>query len=115
MSQVFIFRLVKLYKLQKISVKPKKPIDVVYTWVNGSDPLFLESLASLDDDRVHNKEDVAAKRFEDFNQLLYSVRSVETYAPWIWHVFIVTNGQIPVWLNTDHPRVTGKISFVKSY
>ena len=30
--------------------KPNKPIDVVYTWVNGSDPLFLESLASLEND-----------------------------------------------------------------
>ena len=49
---------------------------------------------------------MAAKRFEDFNQLLYSIRSVEAYAPWVRHVFIVTNGQIPVWLNTDHPRVT---------
>ena len=77
--------------------------------------MFLESLASLENNLAFNKEDMAAKRFADFNQLLYSVRSVETFAPWVRHVFIVTNGQIPVWLNTDHPRVTGKISFSESH
>ena len=40
----------------------------------------------------------------DFDQLLYSLRSIELYAPWIRHVFIVTNGQIPYWLDSD--RVT---------
>ena len=40
----------------------------------------------------------------DFDQLLYSLRSIELYAPWIRHVFIVTNGQIPYWLDLE--RVT---------
>ncbi|XP_033325197.1 N-acetylglucosamine-1-phosphate transferase subunits alpha and beta isoform X2 [Megalopta genalis] len=28
------------------------------------------------------------------------------YAPWVRHVYIVTNGQIPSWLDMDNPRVT---------
>jgi len=31
---------------------------------------------------------------------------VEQHAPWVRHIFIVTNGQIPSWLNLDAPRVT---------
>lgn len=36
----------------------------------------------------------------------YSLRSLEKNAPWIRHIYIVTNGQIPSWLNTDNPRVS---------
>ncbi|XP_077401638.1 N-acetylglucosamine-1-phosphotransferase subunits alpha/beta-like [Vanacampus margaritifer] len=45
-------------------------------------------------------------RFEDNGALLYSLRSVEKHAPWVRHVFIVTNGQIPFWLNLKNPRVS---------
>ncbi|XP_061662989.1 N-acetylglucosamine-1-phosphotransferase subunits alpha/beta isoform X2 [Syngnathoides biaculeatus] len=51
-------------------------------------------------------EDVSASRFEDNEELRYSLRSVEKHAPWVRHVFVVTNGQIPSWLNLDNPRVS---------
>ncbi|KAJ3612232.1 hypothetical protein NHX12_020508 [Muraenolepis orangiensis] len=51
-------------------------------------------------------EDVSASRFEDNEELRYSLRSVERHAPWVRHIFVVTNGQIPSWLNLDHSRIT---------
>ncbi|XP_058481469.1 N-acetylglucosamine-1-phosphotransferase subunits alpha/beta [Solea solea] len=51
-------------------------------------------------------EDVSASRFEDNEELRYSMRSVEKHAPWVRHIFIITNGQIPSWLNLDNPRIT---------
>lgn len=36
----------------------------------------------------------------------YSLRSLEKNAPWINHVYIVTNGQVPEWLDTSNPKVT---------
>uniref|UniRef100_A0A8D3C3W7 N-acetylglucosamine-1-phosphotransferase subunits alpha/beta n=1 Tax=Scophthalmus maximus TaxID=52904 RepID=A0A8D3C3W7_SCOMX len=51
-------------------------------------------------------EDVSASRFEDNEELRYSLRSVERHAPWVRHIFIVTNGQIPSWLNLDNPRIS---------
>lgn len=79
------------------------PIDVVYTWVNGSDPVFLESLQK----RVPIVDlSAAASRFSDKDELRYSLRSLEMYAPWVRHVYIVTNGQIPSWLDMDNPRMT---------
>uniref|UniRef100_A0AAV2J081 N-acetylglucosamine-1-phosphotransferase subunits alpha/beta n=1 Tax=Knipowitschia caucasica TaxID=637954 RepID=A0AAV2J081_KNICA len=51
-------------------------------------------------------EDISASRFEDNEELRYSLRSVEKHAPWVRHIFVVTNGQIPSWLNLDNPRVT---------
>nr|CAB3250130.1 N-acetylglucosamine-1-phosphotransferase subunits alpha/beta [Phallusia mammillata] len=51
-------------------------------------------------------DEVSRSRFEDNEELRYSLRSVEKYAPWVRHIYIVTNGQIPYWLNMDSKRIT---------
>ncbi|KAH3897576.1 hypothetical protein DPMN_021764 [Dreissena polymorpha] len=51
-------------------------------------------------------EDISASRFEDNEELRYSLRSLERFAPWVRHVFIVTNGQLPYWLNLENPHVS---------
>ncbi|ESN97148.1 hypothetical protein HELRODRAFT_85704 [Helobdella robusta] len=73
------------------------PIDVVYTWVNGSDPILEFQLIT---------EEISQNRFRDNDELLYSLRSLEQNAPWVRHVYIVTNGQIPSWLNLENPKLT---------
>uniref|UniRef100_A0A1I8IGI1 Stealth_CR2 domain-containing protein n=1 Tax=Macrostomum lignano TaxID=282301 RepID=A0A1I8IGI1_9PLAT len=45
-------------------------------------------------------------RFEDNNELKYSLRSLTKFAPWIRKVYLVTNGQVPNWLNLTNPRLT---------
>ena len=35
----------------------------------------------------------------------YSLRSIAQYAPWIHRIFIVTDNQVPVWLDTSNPKV----------
>eukprot|EP01113_Clastostelium_recurvatum_P003511 TRINITY_DN1152_c0_g1_i5.p1 TRINITY_DN1152_c0_g1~~TRINITY_DN1152_c0_g1_i5.p1 ORF type:complete len:1635 (-),score=329.21 TRINITY_DN1152_c0_g1_i5:43-4947(-) len=101
------------------------PIDIVYTWVNGSDPRHQRALAarkaaSRDPNmRKCNETETPEKtngecwqeedltsRFVDNQELKYSLRSIEAFAPWVRHVYIVTNGQIPWWLNLAHPRLT---------
>ncbi|XP_046849520.1 N-acetylglucosamine-1-phosphotransferase subunits alpha/beta-like isoform X2 [Xenia sp. Carnegie-2017] len=47
----------------------------------------------------------SASRFADNQELRYSLRSVEKFAPWVRQIFIVTNGQIPSWLNLNNPRI----------
>lgn len=44
--------------------------------------------------------------FADNEELRYSLRSLWKFAPWVHHVYLVTNGQVPNWLNLDHPRLT---------
>ncbi|XP_068145444.1 N-acetylglucosamine-1-phosphotransferase subunits alpha/beta [Drosophila tropicalis] len=78
---------------------PCLPIDAVYTWVNGSEAKFIESI------RRYNPN-YDPSRFDDKNELRYSLRSLEKYANWIRHVYIVTNGQIPNWLDLSYDRVT---------
>tara|TARA_R110002050_G_scaffold150757_1_gene277697 strand:- start:234 stop:554 length:321 start_codon:yes stop_codon:yes gene_type:complete len=39
-------------------------------------------------------------------QLRYSLRSIMKFAGWVRHIYIVTNGQVPSWLDVSHPRIT---------
>lgn len=56
---------------------------------------------------VRNRFDhFAPSRFEDKEELRYSLRSLEKHAPWIRRVYLVTNGQIPHWLDLDNQRIT---------
>jgi hypothetical protein len=85
------------------------PIDVVYTWVDGDDPLWLERkntvLHELNLETVH-PDAHDASRYRSRDELKYSLRSLATYADFVHRVFIVTDDQTPPWLNTDNPRVT---------
>lgn len=50
-------------------------------------------------------EATAPYRFADHGELRWSLRSLDRYAPWINKVHIVTNGQVPTWLNVNHKRI----------
>ncbi|HLS62933.1 MAG TPA: stealth conserved region 3 domain-containing protein, partial [Ruania sp.] len=83
-------------------------IDVVYTWVDGSDPEWnAQRLAALGVAEAPDSTNGAthAARFRSHDELRYSLRSVELFAPWVRRVHIVTAGQVPDWLDTDHPRL----------
>lgn len=41
----------------------------------------------------------------DNEELRYSLRSLWLYAPWVRNVYIVTNGQVPYWLDLSNPNV----------
>lgn len=82
------------------------PIDVVYTWVDASDPAWQEQLASSrDDDATSHASARSASRFTNRDELRYSLRSIAAYASWVRRIHIVTNGQVPEWLALDHPQV----------
>ena len=84
------------------------PIDAVYTWVDGADPQWIESKrrleAQLSGNEYHPEANHEA-RFESKDELKYSLRSLEYFAPWFNKIFIVTAGQVPAWLNVDHPKI----------
>ncbi|WP_425465827.1 stealth conserved region 3 domain-containing protein [Nocardioides rubriscoriae] len=44
-------------------------------------------------------------RYVDRGELRYSLRSVHLFAPWVRRIHLVTAGQVPSWLATDHPDV----------
>jgi len=77
------------------------PIDIVFTWVSDSDPRWLAS-KNLYSGNNQGKSDT---RFVDYEQLRYSLRSVAYYAKFVRNIFIVTDNQVPYWLDTDHEKI----------
>ncbi|GAB5031142.1 n-acetylglucosamine-1-phosphotransferase subunits alpha beta-like [Nannochloropsis oceanica] len=150
------------------SVLSYDSIDVVYTWVNGSDPRWLakkakyqaaeaaaaaagegkrrgnlrsgvkgegvpastssgsdgdeipvmtdtESFSSFpsssfspwdeEQEEKPRNDHVAENRYRDSNELRFSLRSLDRFAPWVRKVYLVTDNQIPKWLALDNPRL----------
>lgn len=87
-------------------MKKDLKIDLVYLWVDGNDAKLQEEKeewqARLN---ISASDSTNHCRFIDNQELKYSLRSVEMNAPWINKIFIVTNGQIPSWLDTSHPKI----------
>jgi len=79
-------------------------IDLVYLWVNGNDPKWIAKRKACIGD-LSKAEENCKGRYVDNEELKYSLRSVEKYAPWIRKIFIVTDNQIPRWLETAHPKI----------
>ncbi|KAL6621715.1 hypothetical protein LY90DRAFT_665624 [Neocallimastix californiae] len=76
-------------------------ISIVYTWVNGSDPIHLEEKSKYNGGikKVDNRDRCV-------DELRYSLRSVFKNLP--WHkgkIFIVTPGQTPNWLDPEFDRI----------
>lgn len=81
------------------------PIDVVFTWVDSSDPAWSELRSRYRPDFDTSSESSSTSRFVSRDELRFSLRSLYANAPWVNRVFIVTAGQRPKWL-AEHPAVT---------
>jgi glycosyltransferase involved in cell wall biosynthesis len=84
------------------------PIDVVYTWVDDTDPAWRERRdgakrrAGIE---VSGGADSGDVRFRNRDELRYSLRSLAMYAPWVRTIHLVTDDQAPEWLDTSDPRI----------
>lgn len=74
--------------------------------IEGKHPAFTAAYMVSDLTDMSRDGDVANSRFEDNEELRYSLRSLERFTPWVRHVYIVTNGQIPYWLSLDSHRIS---------
>ena len=77
-------------------------IDFVVLWVDGSDPDWLRQRQHYSGAADNGS---TANRFRDWGLMRYWFRAAEQYAPWVNRIWFVTNGQVPAWLNREHPRL----------
>lgn len=81
------------------------PVDVVYTWVNKN--RAWEEDFCFHKKRIEEREigqyGMNDARFEDNNELLYSLKSIRKNIPWVNKIFIVTNNRhdLPSYLIAD--------------
>lgn len=85
------------------------PVDLVYTWVDGSDPDWrrrkTQVTEALDPDHLVVDSDVDS-RFLSRDELRYSLRSVAQFADFVNHIYLVTDRQVPRWLDPTTPGLT---------
>jgi hypothetical protein len=75
------------------------PIDAVYTWVNHADSDWKNFWVS-----TFPSDEFDPDRYTSNDELRYSLRSLNKYAPWLNRIFIVSNCSQPEWLK-DHPKI----------
>ena len=79
-------------------------IDFVILWVDGSDRNWREEKHKYDNSGSDDRDE----RYRDWDVLRYWFRAVENYTPWVNHIFFVTYGHLPSWLNTKNEKLVIK-------
>tara|TARA_Y100001936_G_C16084013_1_gene680133 strand:+ start:2391 stop:3437 length:1047 start_codon:yes stop_codon:yes gene_type:complete len=100
--------MVNIKNYMNYNLKNNNPVDIVYTWVNSEDENWLtkknDTLKKYKNIKL--KKEISEKsRFQNRDELKYSLRSVEKFAKWIRNIYIVTDNQKPDWLNCNHPKI----------
>jgi hypothetical protein len=79
-------------------------IDIVYLWVDGEDPVWrakrhqaLTNSNDIERQQLAKHGDVAG-RYRDNQELRFNLRALEKFFPSHGHIYLVTDGQIPSWL-----------------
>lgn len=80
------------------------PVDIVYLWVDGADPAWrARHRAAYDAWAASHPGELAlhgnvAGRYRDNGELRYNLRALERFFPDHGHVYLVTDRQMPGWL-----------------
>ena len=80
-------------------------IDFVMPWVDGSDPEWQKRKSEHLGEHPGGGTDNGAEHFREWGTLPYWFRAVEKYAPWVRKIHFITCGQVPEWLNLNHPKL----------
>jgi len=78
------------------------PVDVVYTWVAQPTQEEYDAILSACPDHVMTG---GIQRLRNMGTFRFSLRMLEQHIPWVRHVFVITNGVIPTWINTSSPKL----------
>jgi len=76
-------------------------IDLIVPWVDGNDPQWQQERNIYQ----RRESDSAVSLFRDWGLLRYWFRGVERNLTWIRQIHFITQGHLPPWLNTGHPRL----------
>lgn len=79
---------------------PTHPFDVVYTWVDEHDPERDKYIGKIVD------ESTSVYRYNNTNELLYSIKSLRKYCNSVSTIYIVVkDGQVPKFIDFSDPSI----------
>lgn len=88
--------------------KESNVIDVVITWVDGSDPVieakrnqYLEQAGQVP--QISKKE----RRFSHNGEIKFCLQSIATHATWVRHIYLITDGQVPSCIENKDTCIAG--------
>lgn len=79
------------------------PIDFVISWVDGNNEEWLSKRKKY---KPSKGDDTRKRRVREWNNLQFLLRGIEKYAGWVNHVYLLTPGHYPKWLNLDYEKIT---------
>jgi hypothetical protein len=85
----------------------KSDIDLVIMWVDGSDDYFQSAVQAVTEKLRASGKYVpeATSRHRDSGELLFLLRAIEANMPWYRRIHIVTNGQVPRYIDFSSDRI----------
>lgn len=91
-------------------------IDFVVPWVNDRDKKWLQKKNEYYYHETGIKKDADLNqnsRYRDYATFKFWFRAVERYAPWVHKIVLITDHQVPEWLNVNNSKI--KIVFHEDY
>lgn len=92
-----------LYLSEKLDVD-SEPVDVVFTWVDDSDPVWRDKLNKYKKEINPSEMSGSMSRFSNSNEIFYSVNSVIKNLPWVRKIYIISDNQKHTKL-IDSPKI----------
>ncbi|WP_179346347.1 stealth family protein [Winogradskyella ursingii] len=78
------------------------PIDAVISWVDGNDEEHQKKMLPYLEDTKKIESKKFRTRFDQVNEIKYTVDSILKFAPFIRNIFIITDQQIPDFLKNNN-------------
>lgn len=77
------------------------------TWVDSQDTAWIkEKNKYLGLEKNPTKQYTDSRRYREEVSFKYWFRSIAENCPWVHKIYLVTNGQIPDWLNVENPKLS---------
>lgn len=90
----------------------KQPIDAVILWVDGNDEKHYNKILSYLEDKEKLKNKKFRTRYNQVNEIQYTIDSILKFAPYIQNIYIVTDEQTPQFLKEKKSDTYNKVSVI---
>lgn len=80
----------------------QKPIDAVILWVDGNDEKHRAKMLPYLEDKTKINSEKFRTRFDQVNEIKFTIDSILKYAPYIRNIFVVTDNQTPDFLDVTN-------------
>jgi hypothetical protein len=91
-----------------MSPNASHPIDAVILWVDGNDPLHRQKMLPYISEKTDPKKENSRTRFEQVDEIEFTVKSLLKYAPYLSNIFLITDNQTPQFLKKSNNENTYK-------